>query len=170
LVRAQGLYVDDYDNDPAPENIPAADDPILTEDHRLFPGQSRGFDLFVDPMNNNGWTKPPGFNDNFKIRTASWLELFFLLFPMTWFKDVLIPKTNENLQTDVTFGEMLWYIGLRLWMASVGGAFTKTIIGAPRSLMGKMKHAPTTSASTCQRTDLTQSTLVFSSQIFPSLH
>jgi len=141
LVRAQGLNVDD-DNDPAPENIPTADAPIGNEDDGLFPGQSWGVDSFVDPMNNNGWTKPPGFNEDFNIRTASWLDLFIFLFPITWFKTVLIPKTNENLQSDVTFGEMLRYIGLRLRMASVGGAFSKDDYWSTREFDGEDEACP----------------------------
>ena len=141
LVRGQGLDVDD-DNDPAPENVPTADGLSTNEDDGLYPGQSWGVDSFVDPMNNDGWTKPPGFHNNFDIHTASWLELFFLFFPITWFRNVLIPKTNEQLKRDVTFGEMLRYIGLRLRMASVGGAFTKDDYWSTREFDGEEEACP----------------------------
>lgn len=141
MVRGQGLDVDD-DNEPAPENVLTDDGPIENPDDGLYPNQTWGMDSFVDPMNNDGWTKPPGFHNDFNIRSATWLELFFLLFPITWFRNVLIPKTNENLKSDVSFGEMLRYIGLRLRMASVGGAFKKDDYWSTREFDGEDEACP----------------------------
>eukprot|EP00956_Cyclotella_meneghiniana_P035814 scaffold118478_cov62-Cyclotella_meneghiniana.AAC.7 len=75
-------------------------------------------------MNNRGWTKPPGFFGDFDIRTATWLQIFCFFFPMAWLENVLIPKTNLNLKRDISLGEMIRYIGLRMRIASVGGAFS----------------------------------------------
>ena len=121
IARNQGFHVDD-DNDPAPENIPQADDTVET-DTGLFPTQRWGVHSHVDPMVNDGFKQPPGFRDGFYIKNASLLDIFCLFFPITWLKTVLIPQTNLNLTSAITFGELLRFIGIRLKIASIGGGF-----------------------------------------------
>lgn len=119
LVRNQGYDVDD-DNKPAPENVPNAN---ATFNFGLYPDQQWGESMFVNPMANTGYKSPPGFVD-FDINNATYLEIFFKFFPFKWLIDVLLVETNKNLSRELTMGELIRYLGLRLSMASVGRGFS----------------------------------------------
>ena len=122
-VRDEGHEVDD-DNEPAPENIPAAGS--TTNNGGLKEGQSWGWNG-VDRMSVEAGEvkKMPSFADGWTPQGKTYLEIFLHMLPLQWFTNVLVAKTSEGLvnasNPPLSFGEMLRYIGLWLLMATCSG-------------------------------------------------
>ena len=49
------------------------------------------------------------------------LQLFELLFPIQWVKDVLLVETNKELDENVTYGEFLLWLGIQLKLSTTVG-------------------------------------------------
>ena len=120
LVRNMGFEVDD-DNDPAPENVPAANAP-RPNGAALYEGQECGWDgidrrammqgsMYNDPKFTNDWT-PQG---------KSYAEIFLHVFPLYFFENIVVAATNNALlaadNARTTLGEMMRYIGMWLLMS-----------------------------------------------------
>lgn len=124
LVRNQGFDVDD-DNEPVEENIPATDAPVPAN-NGLYEGQSWGWDGF-DQRTNKGGYEEPTFTNYWTPSNKSHLQLFLHAFPHTWLTNVLLPRTKATMKTespnctDLTLGELLRFIGIRLLMATCIG-------------------------------------------------
>ena len=107
-VRDEGHEVDD-DNEPAPENIPAAGS--TTNNGGLKEGQSGGWNG-VDRMSveTGEVKKMPSFADGWTPQGKTYLEIFLHMLPLQWFTNVLVAKTSEGLvnasNPPLSFGEM----------------------------------------------------------------
>ena len=117
LVRAMGFEVDD-DNEPAPENIPAPDAPLL-EGGALREGQEWGWDGFDQRAQLGGaMYNGPSFADGWTPKRKTFLEIFLHLFPLEFFTNVIIEATSNALfaadSARTSLGEMLRYLGM--WM------------------------------------------------------
>ena len=120
-VRSMGFQVDD-DNDPAPENNPNLNQSASREEG--YTPAAFKWDSICDRKANNHpkcKAKLEGINgDPAHVHTE--LSLFFLLFPMTWLKEVLLVMTNNNIEgKPLTFGELLRFIGIWFFMATTAG-------------------------------------------------
>ncbi len=62
MVHNQGYNVD-YDNEPAPKNIPNTSTPLTLNTERLFEGQHWGVDHHVNPRELHGSNKTPSFKE-----------------------------------------------------------------------------------------------------------
>ena len=124
LLRNQGYDVDD-DNEPAPENVPDATALPPLDNAGLFEGQRWGVDHHVDPIELHGSKRTPHFNEFDPSRSVS-LSIFLKLFPWKWLRIVVISQTNKNLDQELSWGELLRYLGLWFQMSSVGGGYKKT--------------------------------------------
>ena len=120
LIRAQGLDVDD-DNEPAPENIPDATTTTNKQANGLYEGQEFGWDG-VDHRAKDGHINLPA-----KMRGmpepeyASYVQMFLLFFPRALIEDIVLAETNKahpNLK--LSWGELLRFLGIILFMATVG--------------------------------------------------
>jgi Transposase IS4 len=113
MIVRNGIEVDD-DNQPAPENInPAPEDTNNIYGEWGFPGfcerRRQGFNKHDAKLNH--------YNGNFDYQSV-----FEHLFPMAWVKEVLLVKTNDNLDDQkITYGEFLRWIGLWFIMATTEG-------------------------------------------------
>eukprot|EP00594_Rhizosolenia_setigera_P000610 CAMPEP_0178944722 /NCGR_PEP_ID=MMETSP0789-20121207/3318_1 /TAXON_ID=3005 /ORGANISM="Rhizosolenia setigera, Strain CCMP 1694" /LENGTH=700 /DNA_ID=CAMNT_0020624495 /DNA_START=47 /DNA_END=2146 /DNA_ORIENTATION=- len=143
-VRSMGFEVDD-DNDPAPENIPAANTGITNpagsnvdtnrntgseaQEPTLGPGQAwmenmpfcqrkasvEGMPSFTD--------HEPSINCNKPISDHSFLELFLLFFGMN-LVEMILTATNQKLPDrtkSISLGEFIRFLGIRLAMCSCNG-------------------------------------------------
>ena len=107
MVLAQGLMVDD-DNQPAPKNIPQAAAPQNIGDKEW------GWDGTCKRKMTgavNHAAKIPNLT-GLAIETMSYIHMFLLFFPSVFLREVILEKTNSNLQTPMTYGELLRYIGI----------------------------------------------------------
>ena len=138
-LRGMGYTVDD-DNDPAPENVPDVID-VSAAAAPTTPGTSQPDGLIAE--HNQQWghhtvdqrkvnvrqnVKPfvSGIPGDIKISSGSSKYFMFLLFfGRSIFESLIIPATNASLLgdglTQVTFGEMLRWIGIWLFLATTAG-------------------------------------------------
>ena len=126
-IRNQGLDVDN-DNEPAPENIPAPGAPS-TADNGLYKGQAWGLNgldyrrAFTDD------DVRAGFKGGWSPNGRSYADIFLHLFMIKWLKEVLLVLIIKSLvagrERSLLYGELLWYIGLWLLMATYGVGFLR---------------------------------------------
>jgi hypothetical protein len=117
LVQAMGLEVDD-NNEPAPENIPAPNAPLL-DLGALCKGQEWGWDGFDQwALLGGAMYNSPLFADGWTPKRKTFLEIFLHLFPLEFFTNVIIKATSNALfaadSARTSLREMLWYLGM--WM------------------------------------------------------
>ena len=119
-VRAMGLGMDD-DNEPAPENIPQADDMPLPND------QTWGWDG-IDTRKARNLTNVKARMKHYtpdNLGEARLHGIFFVFFPVDYVKDVLVLETSENIfdrgLKPTNTREIIWFIGLWFFMATLGG-------------------------------------------------
>ena len=112
--RAQGFGVDD-DNEPAPENIPQAEDSI--EDCEFFAWD----EMTLDERRKAGVrdVKPSLVNADATLHTI--LGYFVHFLPVSFIKSILIPATNASLSEPLTWEEFLRFLGLIFLMATTQG-------------------------------------------------
>ena len=117
--RAQGFGVDD-DNEPAPENIPQAEDNI--EDCAFFAWD----ETTLDERRKAGVrdVKPSLVNADATLHTI--LGYFVHFLPVSFIKSILIPATNASLSEPLTWEEFLRLIGLIFVMATMQGVANPT--------------------------------------------
>ena len=121
-VRSLGLGVDD-DNEPAPENIPTNETLGETNQQWGWDGidqrnRSNFFD--VSPVLQH---RLPNLCRNTICGNAI-VHLFLILFPRRFLEEMVLESTNKNLQEDcseITFGELLRFIGLWFFLATTSG-------------------------------------------------
>ena len=75
----------------------------------------------MSPDGRGGYNEP-SFRQGWTPTGKTYLEIFMHVFPMTWFSNVLLARTNVGVVNSgaapLTFGELLRYIGIRLLMAA----------------------------------------------------
>ena len=113
-VRGLGLDVDD-DNEPAPENLPGNSNTTAKND------QTWGWSGFCLRKKNGFHDSNPFFKFHSPIANLSFSMVFLLLLPVGWLQNVLLKKTNENLEINMTYGELLRFLGLILKMSTTSG-------------------------------------------------
>ena len=121
MIQGLGLGVDD-DNAPAPENIPSRDNPSdETPSEWVFSG------LCHSKTNTFIYDNKPHLRGMFVGQDAyfgmnvSYSAMFLFFFPLTWLKTVLLAKTNEKLDSPMTYGELLKFLGLIFFMSTISG-------------------------------------------------
>ena len=119
LVCNQGYYVDD-NNKPAPENVPGTTAPLTVDNEGLFEFQYWGVEHHVDPMDLYGLKKTLSFHEFNPCRSVS-LSIFLNIFPLNLLWLILLEQTNNNLEQEMEWGELLRYLGLWFLMSSVRG-------------------------------------------------
>jgi hypothetical protein len=124
LARSQGLDVDD-DNEPAPENIPAAGARI--DNTTNLHGQEWGWGgtchrktkhhLDVDPQILN--------YSRSDLCNQTKLDMFLLFFPIDYFEDVLVKETSLTLvrqaHNPLSMGELVRFFGCIFFMSCFSG-------------------------------------------------
>ena len=106
------------------ENIPDHfDEPPVAV---LFEGQSWGWDgIDRRQTAGGGGYDEPSFRQGWSPIGKTYLEIFMNFFPMAWFSDVLLARTNVSIVNlaalPLQFGELLCFLDLRLIMATCLG-------------------------------------------------
>ncbi len=123
LIRNQDVQVDD-DNEPVPENIPTETGGSSTGqiDRSIYP-DGWGHDGICPRQAGGHPRRGPSFKNvgPEALQTMSHASLFYLLMPCDYIKEVLIPETNKKLDTPLTFGEYMVFVGLILLMSCFSG-------------------------------------------------
>jgi hypothetical protein len=110
------VEVDD-DNEPAIENDPTTT--IIGANNECI-YRDWGHDGFC-PRRQQGNIDPP---PKLKISDKpTVLELFEVLFPVSFLKEVVIPETNKHLEGQLSYGELLRWFGLWFLMATTNGSY-----------------------------------------------
>ena len=119
LEALRGVVDIDYDNDPAPENIPAPTD--ISSSSSFGEWGHEGVCFRKQQGNQNIRAKlnvaldPNADDPN--------LQLFEILFPKMWILETVIPSTNNQLgEEPLSYGELLRWIGLWILMSTVDGS------------------------------------------------
>jgi hypothetical protein len=124
FVRAQGLDVDD-DNDPAPENIPQADDAVASSDDGLYDTQTWGWNGVDERRIVCPNDVDPGFNGSWSPLRKSLMDIFLMFLPHVWLFNVCMKHTSDALEKQrmqpLHRQEFLRYIGLWLLMSTCIG-------------------------------------------------
>mmetsp|Transcript_26170 Transcript_26170/g.44619 ORF Transcript_26170/g.44619 Transcript_26170/m.44619 type:complete len:292 (-) Transcript_26170:1465-2340(-) len=123
-VRNQGLAVND-DNESAPENIPQANEPAPVVS-KLNGGQSWGWDGFDRRRAAKATNAKPTFNEGWSPRRKSFLDIFAICLPFSFFQGNIVCATSEALQQErkaasIDLGEFLRYLALWLLMSTSMG-------------------------------------------------
>ena len=95
LIENQGFDVDD-DNRPADENIPTENGPAAADDG-LYPGQKWGWSGIDQRRVQFPTDVLPGFHKDWTPKGKTWLEIFFVLWPMVWFEETMLAETSAAL-------------------------------------------------------------------------
>jgi hypothetical protein len=117
VMDLQGEVEIDDDNQPAPENVPAAGDYSRAVTYASAWGH---IGICHRRLAGAAETKPTiNFPSSF---SPTLVDLFDLLFPKKFIIDVIIKETNKHLKLgDLTYGEFLRWIGLWHLMATIMG-------------------------------------------------
>jgi hypothetical protein len=118
------LDVDD-DNEPAPENIPAAGAPIdcTTNLH----GQQWGWDGTCHQKSKHHVDVSPQIKDFIKsdLCTTSKLDMFLLFFPLDFVEDIIVKETSRILvqqaHQPMPMGEFIQFLGCIFFMSCFSG-------------------------------------------------
>ena len=111
----QVIAVND-DNDPAPKNIP---DPENTPLPQLEDENSWMLERIICPrQSNNLHNKYAAFGhySREEVMKMTELELFLILFPVEYLKEILLPEKNNLLKHPMDLGEIILWIGCWLYM------------------------------------------------------
>ena len=120
-IRSLGLGVDD-DNEPAPENIPTAETTENTDQTWGWNGINERQKSNVMDVNPNLMHGLPELTSD--LSSTSLVHLFLTIFPRGYLENVILPATNNNIEDeigDVTFGELLRFIGIWFFLATTSG-------------------------------------------------
>lgn len=119
-IRRQGLDVDD-DNEPAPENIPDANTTTEKLPNGLCVGQVYGWDG-VDHRAKGGYINMDAQMKGMpEPEFASYVGIFLIFFPRVLLNEIVLKETNKaHPDLLLTWGELLRFLGLILFMATVG--------------------------------------------------
>lgn len=111
-----GVIGVDNDTEPAEENVPV---PNINADKCIFDNWGHSgicFRRMVGAQN-----RQAKLNNNPSHLKLSKLQLFETLFPTKWLKIVVLVETNKNLQTRLSYGELLQFIGMWFHIATTAG-------------------------------------------------
>ena len=123
-LRMEGYDVDD-DNDPAPENIPDAT--AAAESSNLLSKQSAHSSIYgewdsctICHRTTQGlrYEKAKFTNEVDNAPGSSYIDYFLYLLPCDYINEILLVETNKKEEEDITFGELMVYIGLWLLMST----------------------------------------------------
>jgi hypothetical protein len=125
LAQSQGLDVDDDNNEPAPENIPAVGTAIdsATNVH----GQEWGWGGTCHRKSAYHVDVSPQIKDYTKIDLGviSKLDMFFLFLPINYLEEVIVIETSHTLvaqaYTSLTAGEFVRFLGCIFFMSCFSG-------------------------------------------------
>ena len=119
-VRAMGFNVDD-DNEPAPENVPTPGETVETSDEGFYDGQVWGWAGFCNRKREGGRrekAKVDGYTNEL-LCGMSMVQVFLLMFPKDWFENIMLVETQKMTGlSDLTFGELLTFLGIWLLLAT----------------------------------------------------
>ena len=121
MVRSLGLGVDD-DNEPSPENIPTDAPPEDTNESWGWNGvdeRQKANVMDVKPKLMHGLDEI-----NSALPSTMLVHLFLVLFPRDYLENIVLRATNENIEDEngeVTFGELLRFIGIWFFLATTSG-------------------------------------------------
>jgi hypothetical protein len=112
------IEIDD-DNEPVPKNIPVIDENISNEGQYSSNWGHGGicYRRQVGSVNRKAKLKHHT-NQHLKLTK---LQLFEVLFPIFWVKEVLIPETNKILEVELKYGEFLQFLGIWLHICTTVG-------------------------------------------------
>ena len=120
IVRAvtEGIVGIDDDNQPARENIPHYN---TTRDDTCQYSDVWGHDgLCFRRMSSANNRKAKLIHHSSDLKLTK-LQLFEILFPTKWVKEVLIPETNKELRQKLVYGEFLQFLGIILKISTQVG-------------------------------------------------
>jgi hypothetical protein len=120
VVHEHDLSIDD-DNAPAPENIPQANDDPNTVVFRSEWGHD-GICFRRNNGANNQTARLVHLKEGMRL---SHLQMFEMLFPTTFVKNVMLPAMNAKIRKQVEYGEFLQYIGIMLKISTTAGHSTR---------------------------------------------
>jgi hypothetical protein len=120
VVHEHDLSIDD-DNAPAPENIPQANDDPNTVVYRSEWGHD-GICFRRNNGANNQRARLVHLKEGMRL---SHLQMFEMLFPTTFVKNVMLPAMNAKIRKQVEYGEFLQYIGIMLKISTTAGHSTR---------------------------------------------
>ena len=120
-VRAMGFDVDD-DNLPLDENNPdeGAERPAV---NAFYEGQVwgwQGFDNRRQANIQNVEATIGGLSIDV-VSSLSYITMFFYFFPKPFLEDVILKETNKHVTEKISIGEMLRWLGIWLFMATISG-------------------------------------------------
>jgi hypothetical protein len=123
-LRRQGIAIDD-DNDPAPENIPVGgEEPQHVVDNLNWKGEEG---IICPRKAANLPNSFAGFTHYSRdaVQRMSKLDLFMILFPVKYLKEVLIPETNKGLDVSLDMQEFIKWVGCWLYMSCWNGVSSR---------------------------------------------
>jgi hypothetical protein len=95
---------EDDDNEPAPENVPRQE--ARQADCQYGEWSFDGIDNRLVGNHSNTGASFVGMSKE-KVSVLSPLNLFFIIFPTDYIKNIILPKTNESLSEACNFGEFI---------------------------------------------------------------
>ena len=110
-VWSQDIAVDGS-NDPATKNIPG-------EVPQLVNGYNWKSEIIICPRRSNNLHNTYAAFKKYSfegVMKMTRLEPFFILFPVDYLKEVLVPETNKLLKHPMDPGEFIWWLGCWLYM------------------------------------------------------
>lgn len=119
-VHELELTVDD-DNAPAPENIPQSDDDPNVVQMRPEWGHD-GICFRRNSGANNHRARLVHLKEGMRV---SPLQMFEMLFPIDFIKNIVLPAMNCKIRKPVEYGEFLQYIGITLKICTTAGHSTR---------------------------------------------
>ena len=114
-IRRQGIAVDD-DNEPDTKNISVL---VKTPSTQLEEGKSLRSEGIIFPRQSNNLHNTNAAVKNYtreEVMNMTKLELFLILFPVDYLKEILTPKMNKILKHPMELGEFIWWMGCWLYM------------------------------------------------------
>ena len=119
VLKRRGISVDD-DNNTEPDNVPCPSDKQGLGGEVLQWGHS-----MIDPrrikMGQKTSPRLQGHAESIILSSLTPFQVWMLLFPVEWLKDVVIPMTNEHLGRELTLRELICFIGVLSFMACYQG-------------------------------------------------
>jgi hypothetical protein len=107
----------DNDNDPAPENVPAATTPSTTSCIYLDWGNNT-----VDPRMSNNLSNHKAILRGFDMAAKKSILAHFLHFlPVDYIKEILLEQMNQLIVPPCLFPEFIWFLALMLLIGTTQG-------------------------------------------------
>ena len=114
-----GLVTVDDDNDPAPENIPVPGIPSISGS--ITYSENWGHDGICFRTSIGASNSKARLKNHERHLKLTKLQIFEILFPTQWVKDVLLPETSKKLSARLSYGEYLQFVGMWLLISTTVG-------------------------------------------------